>query len=123
MADATGAAANIRCRLRFTDEQLRGYVKRFVERPHHRERERAFAREHFRDSVLAAKHRCEVLLTQSLLFHAEADSGDRIGTLKFETLFFVVFNEFGEQFQPVTIGRSGSRIVGREAIYLGKVGR
>jgi hypothetical protein len=122
VVDAARAAVNIRCRLRFTDEQLRGYAKRGIECPHHRERKGTFTREHFGNPVLAAKHRCEVLLTQSLLFHAEADSGDRIGTLKFETLFFVVFNEFGEQFQPVTIGRSGSRIVGREAIYLGKVG-
>lgn len=118
MVDAARAAANIRCRLRFTYEQLRGYVKRVIECPHHRERKRTFTREYFGNPALAAKHRREVLLTQSLLFHAEADSSDRIGTLKFETLFFVVFNEFGEQFQPVTIGRSGRRIVGRETIDL-----
>ncbi len=78
-----------------------------MQRPDHGQCERALSREHFRRAVLATQDSSHVLLSQTAFFHAEQDGIDRIGLREYESLGFVIFDEFPQKLEAQT--RSGFR--------------
>ena len=69
-------------RRRLAYQQRGRDIELLIQRPDHRQRERALATEDFRRPVLAAEERGDVFLPQSLLFHPEQDGVHRIEGLR-----------------------------------------
>lgn len=88
--------------------------------PDHGQCERPFSREHLRRAVLAAQDLRHVLLSQTPFFHAEQDCIDRIGLRKYESLGFVIFDEFRQKLEAQTGPGFRCRIAPRQARYLGE---
>jgi hypothetical protein len=72
--------------------------------PHHLERQRSLAVEHFMDPIAAAHERDQVARRQSLLLHVVFDGRNRVGQVKRIVLGFPSLDQGDENIESIPSG-------------------
>src|SRR2546425_8830401 len=91
------------------DQRFGGNPELAMQAPDHLERERALAVQHFVDPIELTDHGHQVFGAEARLLHAELDRLDRIGQVHGKVLRLVGLDQGGENVQPLSFGRAGSR--------------